>query len=222
MTKIVPFNPLEKRNLGASVAEAMLSTEAHPLGVLSRFNGAGIYAIYYSGDFPAYAPIAARNREGKFTAPIYVGKAVPEGARQGLLVSAQGASVALNTRLADHRKSIQAVEAYAQATNTQNVRLEDFHCRYLIVDDIWIPLGESLLIARFSPLWNQFLDGFGNHQPGKGRHQGMRPRWDMVHPGRKWAERHPPRLESVQEILQDVSNHLASISYPNSAHMIGT
>jgi hypothetical protein len=26
------------------------------------------------------------------------------------------------------------------------------------VDDIWIPLGESLLIEMFSPLWNKVLD----------------------------------------------------------------
>lgn len=221
MTKVVPFNPLEKRNLGASVAEAMLAGPCLPLSVLTKFNGAGIYAIYYSGGFPAYAPVSSRNQNGKFNAPIYVGKAVPEGARQGLLVSTHDDSVALQTRLNDHRKSIQAVEAYALATGLPNLKLADFHCRYLIVEDIWIPLGESLLIAKFTPLWNQFLDGFGNHQPGKGRHEGARPRWDMVHPGRNWAEKHPARPESVSEILRDVANHLASIAYPNSAHMSG-
>lgn len=222
MTKVIPFNPLEKRNLGASVAEAMLATPCLPLGNLGKFNGAGIYAIYYCGDFPAYGPISARNQDGKFTAPIYVGKAVPEGARQGLLVSSLDLSVSLQNRLNDHRKSIQAVEAYAKTTGIDNLKIEDFFCRYLIVDDIWIPLGESLLISRFAPLWNQFLDGFGNHAPGKGRYEGAKPRWDMVHPGRKWADKHPARQESVQEILRDVSNHLASISYPNSAHMNGS
>ena len=29
-----PYNPLDKLNLGNSVAEAMLETRAHPLGVL--------------------------------------------------------------------------------------------------------------------------------------------------------------------------------------------
>ena len=52
--KIIPFNPLDKKNLGASVAEAMLGSPIHPLGGLSSFEGAGIYAIYYTGDFPAY------------------------------------------------------------------------------------------------------------------------------------------------------------------------
>ena len=31
----------------------------------------------------------------------------------------------------------------------ENLDVDDFECRYLIVDDIWIPLGETLLIGRF-------------------------------------------------------------------------
>src|SRR5689334_15486343 len=77
-----PFNPLNKKNLGMSVAEAMLMKEVCPLPP-DRFIGAGIYAIYYFGDFPTYEPIAAKNREEKWEQPIYVGKAIPAGARQG-------------------------------------------------------------------------------------------------------------------------------------------
>lgn len=47
---------------------------------LSPFKGAGIYAIYYEGDFPPYAPIS---RKTETEIPIYVGKAVPAGARKG-------------------------------------------------------------------------------------------------------------------------------------------
>lgn len=220
MSNVIPFNPLEKRNLGASVAEALLATPVHPLGELMKFNGAGIYAIYYTGSLPAYEAIAARNREGKFGAPIYVGKAVPEGARQGMTVSTQEETTSLKKRLSDHAKSIQAVEAHAVANGVAGLKLQDFFCRYLIVDDIWIPLGESLLVAKYNPLWNQFLDGFGNHAPGKGRYNGVKPRWDTLHPGRKWADKHPARPESVEEILRDVANHLASVSFPDSQHVI--
>ena len=31
-------------------------------------------------------------------------------------------------------------------------------------------LGESLLIAKFAPIWNKLIDGFGNHDPDKGRY----------------------------------------------------
>jgi hypothetical protein len=47
LSDLDPFNPLDKRNLAASVAEALLGRKARPLGGLEPFNGAGIYAIYY-------------------------------------------------------------------------------------------------------------------------------------------------------------------------------
>jgi hypothetical protein len=78
-----PYNHLDKKNLGISVADAMLARPVSPLPLGDRFVGAGIYAIYYVGDFPPYAPIAERNRDGRFEAPIYVGKAMPAGARRG-------------------------------------------------------------------------------------------------------------------------------------------
>ena len=74
---IVPFNPLDKRHLGQSVGQAMLARPAVPITDLESFGGAGIYAIYYHGDFPAYRAISSRNSDGRHTAPIYVGKAVP-------------------------------------------------------------------------------------------------------------------------------------------------
>ncbi|MFP4055502.1 MAG: Eco29kI family restriction endonuclease [Candidatus Brocadiia bacterium] len=40
------------------------------------FDGPGVYALYYAGEFPPYAPIASADSER----PIYVGKAVPPGA----------------------------------------------------------------------------------------------------------------------------------------------
>src|SRR6266699_6936132 len=73
-------------------------------------------------------------------------------------------------RLSEHRDSVRAVD---------NLKIEDFECRYLIVDEIWIPLGETLLISSFRPVWNLALDGFGNHDPGRGRYQGTRPLWDI-------------------------------------------
>ena len=50
---------------------------------LTSFEGAGIYAIYYRGDFTAYDAITRKNQGQNFVAPIYVGKAVPKGARKG-------------------------------------------------------------------------------------------------------------------------------------------
>ncbi|HCW0905296.1 TPA: Eco29kI family restriction endonuclease, partial [Pseudomonas aeruginosa] len=191
--KVIPFNPLDKKNLGASVAEALLTKEVHPLGDLPVFEGAGIYAIYYTGGFAPYAQVSRLNADGKFMLPIYVGKAVPPGARMGASLELAAGKV-LHKRLKEHAESIKAAE---------NLDIKDFHCRFLVVDDIWIPLGESLIIARFTPVWNSLIDGFGNHNPGKGRHAGMRPRWDVLHPGREWAMRLAERPETQAQIAQD-------------------
>lgn len=199
MPDFVPYNPLEKKNLAASVAEALLERRVHPLGEMLWFLGAGIYAIYYTGDFPAYAALAERNRNNDFCAPIYVGKAVPPGARRGLDVSP---GRALSARLAQHAESIRAVT---------NLNIADFHCRFLVVDDIWIPLGESLLITKFAPVWNAWLDGFGNHDPGRGRYQGLRPRWDVLHPGRAWANRCQQRDETPELLETKVISYLTNV-----------
>jgi hypothetical protein len=196
-----PYNPLEKKNLGISVADALLQ---RPLGVLpppEPFIAAGLYALYYKGRFPAYKPISLRYRGDKKEVPIYVGKAIPKGGRKGI-ESALAAGPVLYNRLAEHGESIAAAE---------NLEVADFRCRYLAVDDIWIPLGESLLIQTFAPVWNIVLDGFGNHDPGAGRHAGEKPRWDVVHPGRVWADRmQKSNKRSAEELLHLISRHFAS------------
>ena len=127
--------------------------------------------------------------------PIYVGKAVPAGARKGGFGLDVNPGAVLCNRLEEHAESIRS---------TDNVRLSDFLCRYLAVDDIWIPLGENLLIETFSPIWNRVIDGFGNHDPGKGRHQGKTPAWDVIHPGRGWAKKlqEGKSLQSIEESLK--------------------
>lgn len=209
-SNIIPFNPLDKKNLGASVAEAMLAGKTHPLGDLPEFKGAGIYAIYYSGDFSPYREIAKRNRDSK-SAPIYVGKAVPAGARKGGSTFSAAVGKSLFKRLSEHAESVRSVS---------NLNIEDFSCRFLVVDDIWIPLGESLLIARYSPVWNSFVDGFGNHDPGSGRYNGMRPRWDVLHPGRGWAAKCKERPESPEDIAGDVITYLQNATFPTSDRFI--
>lgn len=193
-----PFNPLDKRHLGESAANALLDSEVFMLPP-GAFVGAGVYALYYTGDHPAYAALTDVNKDGHYLCPIYVGKAVPDGARKGGQGDDVDPGFALYKRLNDHAKSVSAA---------QNLKLEDFHCRFLSVDDIWIPLTESLLIERFKPVWNRVLDGFGNHDPGKGRHSGKMPPWDCLHPGRPWAERLQPCAFTTDELEQRVREYL--------------
>src|ERR1035441_7467518 len=164
------YNPLAKRNLGESVEKALLESTAQPLLIKKSFEGAGIYSIYYSGDFGPYNAISNRNQGKNPTQPIYVGKAIASGGRKGISLE-ENMGEALFKRLSQHAESIQ---------QTENLDLRHFTCRYLVVDDIWIPLGETLLITKFTPLWNLVVDGFGNHNPGSGRFGGMRPNWETI------------------------------------------
>ena len=186
-----PFNPLDKRNLGESVAGALLKQPVGPLPPAKKFLGAGIYAIYYTGGFRAYRRIAEQNRKNKFESPIYVGKAVPPGARKGGFGLSTAPGPALFKRLNEHKNSI---------TAAANLRTEDFFCRYLVSDDIWIPLGESLLIESFQPLWNVLIEGFGIHTPGKGRKKQVRSKWDTLHPGRVLASDLPPNPRTSAQL----------------------
>lgn len=196
-----PFNPLDRINLAASVGEALLERSPIPLGDVPDMLGAGVYVIYYDGDYDAYAPISAANGNDTWQAPIYVGKAIPKGGRKGGLDLDAKPGRDLRKRLKEHADSI---------TDAKNLRLEHFWCRYLVVEDIWIPLGENLMISRFSPLWNTTIDGFGNHTPGAGRFNQKRSRWDVLHPGRSWAAKCQPRPESEQDIEAEVREHLRS------------
>lgn len=204
------YNPLDRKNLGISVADALLKSDPVPLRNFPRFRGAGIYALYYTGEHPAYGEIAKRNRDGLFLLPIYVGKAVPKGSRKGRVEEGAPPGYVLSARVQEHETSISVAEAHKTAT----LRLDDFWCRYLVVEDIWIPLGESLIIARYSPLWNKILDGFGNHTPGAGRFEGLRPKWDVLHPGRAWADLCKPRKETAEQIQGEIQNHLRQSNLP--------
>lgn len=139
----MPYNPLDKMNLGKSVAGALLDQAVVALSDTTELQGAGVYAIYYTGSFPAYEPVAARNRNEEFRQPIYVGKAIPKGGRKGGITTDTNKGTALRDRLRQHAASInQAV----------NLDLNDFYYRCLAVDDIWIPLGENMLIETFRPI----------------------------------------------------------------------
>lgn len=196
------FNPLDKRNLGKSVVDALLTSVEKPLATIENFIGAGVYAIYYRGDFSHYAPLSALNKlAGNF--PIYIGKAIPKGGRKGTALDASLDSIALSKRLQEHAASIMSVPSLA---------IKDFSYRALIVDDIWITLGEAFVIQQFQPLWNQVVEGFGNHDPGAGRYGGKRPLWDELHPGRNWATRCQPSKVTIAELLAKVDHYMQTLT----------
>lgn len=195
-----PYNPLDKINLAKSIEIELLGRAPVPFSELTDIKGAGVYVIYYVGEFPAYRPIATMNSRGAFLQPIYVGKAIPKGGRKGGISADASKGRALAERLSQHASSLD------EATN---LSLTDFLVRYLVVDDIWIPLGENMLIETFKPVWNRAIDGFGNKDPGKRRATQYRSPWDVLHPGRAFTIKLAESPLTVPFLQQRVADYLA-------------
>lgn len=197
----IPYNPLDKINLARSVEQELLSRTPIALAQTDQISGAGIYVIYYTGDFPAYAVLKKANSAKTFEMPIYIGKAIPKGGRKGgLSSSASSAGRALADRLRAHAVSIQ---------QTENLQISDFYVRHLIVDDIWIPLGENILIEKFKPVWNIAIDGFGNKDPGNRRKTQFMSPWDVLHPGRSFAQKLAKSPATLDLLFQRIEDHFA-------------
>lgn len=180
-------------------------TPVHQLPLQQSFWGTGVYAIYYTGNFAPYAIYKKLNRLS-YDFPIYVGKAVPKGWRQGRNSdNSEAQSTELYSRLRQHSNSINAVS---------NLSISDFSCRLMIFEDAgsdMISTIEATLIKLFKPLWNVSLDGFGNHDPGKGRYQQAKSDWDVIHAGRAFAEKCQGRSNSETSILKRIKQEVISI-----------
>lgn len=204
ISTVLPFNPLEKRVLGASIAEVLLTTPVYPLSTSFPLRGPGVYAIYYTGaGFEPYAPLAKQNSNGKFVWPIYVGQALPSGGRRGIETAED--DPALRNRINKHRLSIGAA--------TTDFSVKDFHFRALVMDDAFIRLAETSLLALYKPIWNNYVDGFGNNAPGGGREASKRSRWDTLHGGRIQAVVHADRHETRDQLMAEITQELASTNF---------
>ncbi len=174
----------------------LLATPIEHLPLDSRFIGTGVYAIYYQGAFPAYSAIYQSNPN----LPIYVGKAVPTGWRQGRAKRIVN-DFALYRRLREHSRSIDS---------SSNLELSDFSCRFMILvgdEADLIGIVEAALIRKYNPLWNSYIDGFGNHDPGSGRYNQAKSEWDVLHPGRGWADKLRGNAPTTAEVTEKVKRY---------------
>lgn len=181
-------------------------TPVHSLPPPEAFAGTGVYAIYYTGQYSVYRKYAELNRLA-YNFPIYVGKAVPKGWRQARLSDdVLKRSKELHTRLREHARSINSAVA--------SLALEDFMCRFVIFEgeaSDMIGTIEAALIKLNTPLWNTVVDGFGNHDPGKGRYEQAKSDWDVLHSGRAWAEKCKGAHASPSDILVRVETQLQQL-----------
>jgi hypothetical protein len=151
-------------------------TPLAPLPPIENFIGVGVYAVYlleHPDLYTAFADPGAIH-------PIYVGKAVPYGWRTAREQD-QLPGNELFRRLTEHARSLHTAE---------NLQISWFRTRFIflsgIESDLIVPI-EAALIRQHKPLWNVVIDGFGNHDPGKGRYNQAVSAWDTLHPGRAWV-----------------------------------
>ncbi|HMI20546.1 MAG TPA: Eco29kI family restriction endonuclease [Sphingomonas sp.] len=189
------FDPLAVENVGVTLAVELLERPLQKMPP-EAFNGAGVYALYYSGDHDAYAALRHLD-EGRFKYPIYIGKAAGESAKQGFSPNGSGERK-LHGRIGEHARSIQAV---------QNLELDDFRCRYLVLNDAYISLAESVMIRMFRPPWNGM--SFGSKVVGKNRMTGEPGLWDALHPGRGGRPAGSQRADQAAQLIARRSAELS-------------
>jgi len=175
-------------------------TPVHKLPPPVKFHGTGVYAIYYTGNNDYYQDLYEVNRM-EFHQPIYVGKAVPSGWRQAKDGKTGYLTYELFRRLKEHAKSID---------QARNLEQDDFYCRFMILEDSanhLIGTVEAALIRYYKPIWNTSIDGFGNHDPGSGRYNQAKSEWDIIHPGRPWADKCIGPSSSIDRVEEKTAKY---------------
>jgi hypothetical protein len=187
------FDPTDPSTAGRIVALTLVAQKRHPLAAIPDFYGAGVYAIYYTGKFAPYEQLSSADH------PIYIGKADPD---EHSAKNALGQGTKLSVRLAEHAKSIR------KAVST--IDLNDFECRFLIVQSGFQKSAESYLIEFFKPIWNseqKICFGLGKHGDSSETRGNKRSPWDTMHPGREWAASSGQDQKPREQIFQQISEH---------------
>ncbi|NIY67135.1 Eco29kI family restriction endonuclease [Streptomyces malaysiensis] len=182
------FDPLSTEQIANTVCETF---ERQPLVSMTteipRFEGAGLYALYYRGVGVAlYLPLSA------LQIPVYVGQATSN--------SATGARVRerfpLHSRLKQHRISI--IEG--------GLPIDEFRFRALLLPDVHANLGENGLRVGYQPVWNSILTGFGSKEQGATTRKSRKSKWDTVHEGRRRT--HGGVVHDVEALVSEVKDHI--------------
>jgi len=188
-------------------------TPVHRLPRPEKFFGTGVYALYYTGNAVPYSKYSELNRLA-YDFPIYIGKAVPQGWRQSRTEHTEDSKASeLYSRLNQHANSIRKVASLS---------IDDFSCRFMIFEGAssdMIGTLEAAVIKWKRPIWNSCLDGFGNHDPGKGRYKQAKSDWDVVHPGRPWAVKCKGKTPSRASLLKGIENFWARVGQTSSGAM---
>ena len=196
------FDPLNLLSLAQSVERTLIEKPLNPFQPLVPFLTAAAFTASTTQDPTSCMHQSRAVRPGSRFTP----DTRPHGGRRPAacwhrLISRSCSTVCVITR------------AFCSKSMTCNSTYSSY--RVLVVDDMWAPLAEELLIHHFRPVWNVVVDGFGNHEPGSGRNAQPRSVWDELHPGRPWAARLGPAHLARTEIMNAVATHLRSAGSPH-------
>lgn len=105
-------------------------------------------------------------------------------------------------------KKFDRLKQHAQSIlEANNLKVEDFWCRFLVTEEVFMPLCEDLLIKRYEPVWNKVIKGFGPKVVGKERTTQQTSMWDILHPGRHGRGSAPnKRFRSEVDVLKRLND----------------
>ncbi len=195
----------ESNRLKKIVEDAVAHFEISPVESFppsEPFTGGGVYGLYYLGDFELYEALRLET-VSRESIPIYVGKSNPSGWRTAR--AAKTSDRKLYHRIREHYRSVLAAE---------NLDPADFRVKYMVLDgDESGLIGpvEAALIRKYQPLWNTVIDGFGNHTPGMGRFDQAKSGWDVLHPGRAWAEKCKGKAPAFDDLAARIKAYAARL-----------
>ena len=200
------FDPSNPDTVGRLVVLALLAQERVPLRQLRPTYGSGVYAIYYTGQHPAYSEIT------RTETPIYVGKADPDEPRAS---TPRQQGVRLFSRLADHRSAIQEIDKYCSDNGIADaLHVDDFECRRLVCATNAQLVAERHLIDVFKPAWNsetKICFGISKHGDNAETRRNKKSPWDVLHPGRDWAMLSPVRDGMTPEtVMANLTKHFSA------------
>lgn len=198
------FKSPEYRSVVEKAVSFFEGTPLMDFPVSESFHGTGVYGIYYKGSYPLYQKYTEINTP-TYRLPIYIGKAVPPGWRVGRTTQSIEATTALFRRLKEHESNIRSCS---------DLNIRDFKYRFTILNDEeadLISTLESTLIRKHQPLWNNIVDGFGNHTPGEGRFDQACSEWDVLHPGRAWAARCRGEKPDINNVKREIADYFSRL-----------
>ncbi|MFD6158835.1 Eco29kI family restriction endonuclease [Nocardia sp. NPDC060256] len=192
------FDPLSTEHLTEIICQTL---ERQPLFSMAeqvpRFDGAGLYAIYYRGESVGeYTPLA------RTEIPLYAGQGASHNSATGRVKSSLRP---VYLRLKAHRRSI----------DEGGLLVAEFEFRVLLMPDVHADLGEDGLRRLYQPVWNSVLTGFGSHEQGAATRQSGRSKWDTFHAGR--ARSFGDSDHSIDELERLVAAHIDQqlVHYPD-------